>query len=51
MQEKVYEEAEVQAAAALKRLQQREEDEAFYGSDKPQGQGGDTFDFNGDYRP
>lgn len=50
MQEKVYEEAEVQAAAALKRLQQREEDERFYGSDKPQGQGGDSFDYNGGYR-
>ncbi|BDA51306.1 30S ribosomal protein S1, chloroplastic [Coccomyxa sp. Obi] len=48
--EKVFEEAEVQAAAALKRLQQREEDERFYGNDKPQRQGGDSFDFNGDYR-
>lgn len=31
----MYEDAEVQAVEALKRLQQREEDERFYGNDRP----------------
>ncbi|EIE19972.1 S1-domain-containing protein [Coccomyxa subellipsoidea C-169] len=51
--EKVYAEADVQATEALKRLQQRDEDERFYGNDKAPSarqQGGDSFDFDGDYK-